>query len=161
MDPAGHVPRQDPYGSGWNNGGFLQQNNNSDIPTTFSRPLPTLTCAQVSERLKEAKKPNFIVPGDVSPSLYNRYNDILAVYNKITETKRWPEIWKLEHVTVIPKGPDPQEPAKCRNISCTNFLSKVYESFVLQWSREEVTPKLNQYMGGTQGLSNPPPNRSG
>ena len=123
-----------------------------DIPVTFARSLPTLTCAQVGERLKEAKKPNSTVPGDIPPTLYNKYYESLAVpitkiYNKITESKLWPESWKLEHVTVIPKGPDPQEPAECRNISCTNFLSKVYESFVLQWSREEVVPKLNQYGG--------------
>ena len=55
-------------------------------------------------------------------------------------------------MTVIPKTPAPLSPGDCRNISCTNFLSKVYESFVLEWCREEVKPKLNQY-GGEPGAS--------
>ena len=74
------------------------------------------------------------------------------LYNRITQTLQWPTDWKIEYVTVIPKSNDPQEPAECRNISCTNFLSKVYESFVLEWSRETVKPKLNQY-GGEPGAS--------
>ena len=66
--------------------------------------------------------------------------------------KTWPRLWKVEHVTVIPKVQDPQSPSECRNISCTNFLSKLFESFVLEWSRTEVKPKLNQY-GGEPGAS--------
>lgn len=57
-----------------------------------------------------------------------------------------------ENVTVILKGKSPQQPSECRNISCTNLLSKIYEGFLLDWSREEVTPKLNQY-GGEKGAS--------
>ena len=41
---------------------------------------------------------------------------------------------------------------KRQNISCTNLLSKVYESFVLEWSRDEVVPKTNQF-GGEKGVS--------
>ena len=48
---------------------------------------------------------------------------------------------------VIPKVPVPQTPGECRNVSCTNFLSKLYKSFVLEWSRELVNPKPNQYGG--------------
>ena len=36
------------------------------------------------------------------------------------------------------------------NISCTNFLSKLCESFVLDWTREQVRPKDNQF-GGEKG----------
>ena len=53
---------------------------------------------------------------------------------------------------VISKTKDPQQPSDCRNISCTNYLSKLYELFVLDWSREEVRLSLNQY-GGEKGAS--------
>ena len=36
--------------------------------------------------------------------------------------------------------------------SCTNFLSKVFERFVLRWAKAEVMPKTNQY-GGQPGCS--------
>ena len=122
------------------------------IPTTFSKPLPALTTAAVEERMKKAKKPTSTVPGDIPAVLYNMYAAKLApvvthVFNRITASGRWPTLWKTEYVTVIPKIPNPQEPSECRNIACTNFLSKLYESFVLGWSRETVVPKLNQYGG--------------
>ena len=55
-------------------------------------------------------------------------------------------------MTIIPKITNPQHPSECRNISCTNYLSKLYESFVLEWCRQEVKPKNNQY-GGEKGSS--------
>lgn len=70
----------------------------------------------------------------------------------ITRKSQWPAAWKMEYVTVIPKIPNPQQPSECRNISCTNYLSKLYESFVLEWRREEVRPKANQY-GSEKGAS--------
>ena len=91
------------------------------------------------ERLKKAKKPSSMVPGDIPPALYNHYPSQLAIpltaiFNRITLDHAWPELWKREYVTVIPKGRNPSDPSQCRNISCTNFASKVYESFVLSWS---------------------------
>ena len=93
-----------------------------------------------------------MVPGDIPPALYTLYPHLLvrpvtAIFNKITRTSTWPRSWKTEYVTVIPKTTDPQEPSECRNISCTNYLSKLYESFVLEWSRVQVRPGLNQYRG--------------
>ena len=124
----------------------------TDIPSTFRRDLPDITPAQVEEKLKKAKKPSSMVPGDVPSAIYSMYpaslSPIIAhIFNLITSKKQWPSPWKIEYVTIIPKKPDPQEPSECRNISCTNFLSKLYESFLLEWSREEVVPKLNQYGG--------------
>ena len=127
------------------------------VPTTFEANLPKLTTEQVIDRLKKAKKPTSSVPGDIPSVLYNKFVNKLAgpiahIFNLITEHSTWPTLWKIEYVTVIPKTPDPQHPSECRNISCTNFLSKVYESFLLEWSRREVRPKINQY-GGEKGAS--------
>ena len=41
----------------------------------------------------------------------------------------------------------PQDPGQCRNISCTNLLSKVLEGYILERARLEVEPKINQYGG--------------
>ena len=111
----------------------------------------------VEEKLKVAKKPTSTVPGDIPAILYNKFPTklspiIACLFNRITQSLQWPRAWKIEYVTVIPKCADPQDPAECRNISCTNFLSKVYEAFVLEWSRKTVRPKLNQF-GGEPGAS--------
>ena len=65
-----------------------------------------------------------------------RFADLLAiplsyVFNAITESRVWPNIWKLEYVTVIPKKSIPEEINDLRNISCTPLPSKIYESYVL------------------------------
>ena len=93
-----------------------------------------------------------MVPGDIPPALFKLYPHLLAgpvtaIFNRITRSGSWPKSWKTEYVTIIPKTKDPQEPSDCRNISCMNYLSKLYESFVLEWSREQVRPGLNQYGG--------------
>ena len=116
---------------------------------------PLLLNLMSSAESKLAKKPNSTVPGDIHPSLYALYTSklavpITAIFNLITRTKEWPKQWAVEYVTVIPKCPLPAEIGDCRNLSCTNFLSKVYESFVLEWARQEVKPGPNQY-GGEKG----------
>ena len=122
-----------------------------NTPVTFSKPLPVLTQSQVAEKLRKAKKTSSMLPGDISPNLYNLFSDLLAIPIEIffNAVGKWPSQWKTEFVAIIPKGKSPQTPAECRNISCTNT---VYESFVLQWSRELVVPKLNKY-GGEPGAS--------
>lgn len=131
--------------------------NLQNVPESHHRSLPELTTEQVSTTLRKAKKTMSMVQGDIYPLLYNNYHSRLAkpithIFNAITEKIVWPAEWKVEHVTVIPKTSAAASPSECRNISCTNFLSKVYESFVLSWAREEVTPKRNQY-GGKPGCS--------
>ena len=129
--------------------------NTDDTPVTFDRQLPTLTPKDVAEKIKKSKKPTSTVPGDIPALLFGRFHDELSVpvshvFNLITSSKQWPKAWKTEYITVIPKCTDPQSPSECRNIACTNYLSKLYETILLAWSREEVRPKLNQYGGEPQ-----------
>ena len=70
--------------------------------------------------------------------------------NCISETFIWPDLWKIEIVTVIPKSSNPQSYDLLRNISCMLLVSKIYESYLLAWSQEEVRTRNNQY-GGVKG----------
>ena len=56
-----------------------------------------------------------------------------------------------EFVTIIPKKTNPASLNDLRNISCTMLASKMYESYVLDWLKAEVTLKKNQY-GGRRGM---------
>ena len=96
-----------------------------------------------------------MVTGDIFPELMTIYCDFLAIplcsiYNEISETKVWPILWKMEFVTVIPKCTHPSGFGDLRNISCTMLASKVYESYVLQWTQRLVKTKKNQF-GGVKG----------
>ena len=129
------------------------------IPTTFAREIEPLSNGEVAKMLSECKKSKAKVPGDINSELYSIYHGQLStpitdIFNTIIiRTKKWLSLWKQEYVTVILKGNGlPENPGECRNISCTNFLSKLFERTVLKWARQEVTPKLNQY-GGEPGAS--------
>ena len=53
-------------------------------------------------------------------------------------------------MTVIPKCTLPQSVDDLRNISCTLLISKVMESYILEWMASEVSVSRRQY-GGVKG----------
>ena len=118
---------------------------------------PPLTLEQVRLMMKKAKKPNSTVKGDILPRLVKQHHALIApaamrIFNAVFRTNRWPTAWKNETTVVIPKGNSPDSLSGCRNISCTPFLSKVLEMFVLEDLRGELTKDPVQY-GGLKGVS--------
>lgn len=98
-----------------------------------------------------------MVTGDLFPDLVTKFADFLAVpftsiFNEVASTLVWPQDWKEEYVTVIPKTSSPQSFSDLRNISCTKLVSKIMVSYVLDWAGQEVSCKYNQY-GGIKGCS--------
>ena len=129
--------------------------NPDDVPTARSYTLPVLTKEMVAKRLTSIRKPKSKVKGDIFPKLVGRAAPYLAIplmdiYNCITATAQWPDVWKTEYVTPIPKKTIPESADDLRNISCTQLLSKVYESFVLDWLVTQIDLRTNQF-GGMKG----------
>ena len=127
------------------------------IPMTYHRELPKLSEADVAKMLKSAKKTKSMVKGDIYPSLINEVAHLIAhpladIYNSVLVDFIWPVPWKREFVTTIPKKTIPEDLADLRNISCTLFVSKVFEAYVLAQIKEEICLKNNQY-GGVKGCS--------
>ena len=126
-----------------------------EIPVSYSKNLPALTHEQVRRRMLKMSKPTSTVPGDLPPILYKHYANLIAgpvvsIFNSAIRHAEWPALWSVEYVSVIPRVTSPESVDQCRNIACTNFLSKVLESFVLDWIREEVKLSSKQY-GGEPG----------
>ena len=101
----------------------------SSVPKDcYTDPIPLLQRHEVKKMLSEAKKPSSMVDGDIFPYLYNMFDlsgAAMPIFNAIIATGSWPDPWKTETITVIPKVQTPTDLSQCRNISCTNFLSKV------------------------------------
>ena len=122
-----------------------------EIETNFR----TLTRHEIEVRISKAKKPSSGIPGDIFPDLLSRYKHLLSwplyiIYNKILKRATWPKRWKDEHITVIPKKKHPRSLGDCRNISCTNFWSKLLEAVVLHRLRSEIEDDPAQF-GGLKG----------
>ena len=129
----------------------------SQIPMTYHCDLPLLSESDVADMLRAAKKTKSKVCGDIFPSLINDCSDCLSVplsniYNSIISTYKWPDIWKREYVSTIPKKNIPSSFADLRNISCTLFFSKVFESYLMKQLLSEISLKPNQF-GGVRGCS--------
>ena len=106
----------------------------------------------MSARIKASKKTKSTIKGDIFPQLIGAYPDLLAIpltkiYNLIMYTYHWPDQWKLETVTVIPKGRDASSYGECRNLSCTPLFSKICESFLMDRILKEVKVDNSQYGG--------------
>ena len=116
-----------------------------------------VTLEEVRLKMKTARKPNSVVEGDILPALMKRFHATLAVpatkiFNAVFAGGRWPARWRRETAVIIPKTTNPTSLAETRNISCTSFLSKVLESFVLDDLRAEIPVDETQY-GGLKGCS--------
>ena len=81
---------------------------------------------QVSAHLKTFRKPKSRVPGDIEPKLVTAMHNLLAIpltaiYNQALSTLSWPQLWKDETVSIIPKNNSPADLSELRNLSCTFF----------------------------------------
>ena len=124
----------------------------NNLPVTYSVALPVLLPHEVAQRIRSAKKPQSAVDGDVLPCMINQYSDLIAIpatriFNIALQMKKWPQLWKIETQTPIPKKGIPGSYSNLRNISCTNYLSKILESFVLERLQSEVKFKYSQFGG--------------
>ena len=137
--------------------GGIARSETPGIPDFARAPggLPEFTHGGTFEMLKNSKKMSSIVKGDPLPGLIRAFPDQFAVpisiiYNRVNDTGCWPKSWKEEHLTVIPKVPNPTDLSQCRNISCTSAFSKILENQVLKKLRSELCADPQQF-GGIRG----------
>ena len=112
--------------------------------------LPVLNEYEVYLKIKNTRKPSSFVKGEVHPKLMTRFDvefsaPATQIFNSIINTQEYPDQWKVEFGTPIPKThPDPPSSLDdVRIISKTNFLSKVFEAFVLDWLLPKIAPFLD------------------
>ena len=78
-----------------------------DLPRVHGG-LDDFTVERTADLLRRAKKTDSIVEGDPLPRLFKAYPEQFAlpvslIFDRINRTGRWPEKWKVEHLTIIPK----------------------------------------------------------
>ena len=119
-------------------------------------PLPSPHWAPCRCGKDKSRKKNLsAVEGNPLPTTINDIADILAIpttriYNISYSTFTWPDLWREETQSAIPKTSAPRSYEDLRNISCINYLLKVMESFLLDSLQKEVGLKANQF-GGIKG----------
>ena len=116
--------------------------------------VPQVVQSHVAKRIRDYKKPNSSVPGDIPKSLINNLADKLAIpltyiFNNCLAHTRWPKAWKREVVLAIPKAQAPKDYNDLRPISMSPLWSKILESIVSDLTLEETKAnwKANQHRG--------------
>ena len=111
---------------------------------TFENPFTVILPHEIATRVRREKKVKSAVDGDLLPSLSNDFSDLTAIpatriLNYALARQIWPDPWLIETQNTIPKSNNASDFDQLRNQSCTNSLSKILESFVLEQIRQEVT----------------------
>ena len=123
----------------------------TDIPALDpDMTFETITENEIISALVAMKKPKSSISIDPPSSLIAACARGVAqpmanIVNAIMSGSGWPDLWKEEEVTAIPKAAKPQSYDQLRNISCTSVFSKLAESFMLEGLQGEVQLRDNQY----------------
>ena len=125
------------------------------LPASYDRPPRIIDVGYVEESLRNIKKPKSYISIDIPPEVLSLCHAQLVtalapIYNIILNSEWWPQIWKAEEVTIIPKNSRPESIDQTRNISCTSIFSKLAEEFLMGDLKSEVKLSDSQF-GGRKG----------
>ena len=125
----------------------------------FSKPLPLFEPFQIHTKISKMKKKSATIEGDIPWKILREFSAELAnplsnIFNSCTLEGSWPEEWKYEYVTPVPKVHPPQTTDDLRKISLTKNLSKLYEALLADIIIHDIQPNTDkaQY-GNRKGLS--------
>ena len=131
----------------------------SELPAYLPAQLPP----QVEEhevflRLIRIKKTKSTLPIDVPDKVRQECATFLAgpltiIINNCLAEAQYPDVWKQEWVTPVPKVTHPKDISDLRKISCTSDYSKLFEGFLKDWIMEDISGNIDigQY-GGQPGI---------
>ena len=120
--------------------------------------IPKLEAYEVFNKMKKAKKPNSVIPGDIPKQVIQLFSPELAepvsiIYNKISSSFQYPRQCVKESQLAIPKVFPPSSEDDLRPISRTFFFSKVYEYFIAEWLLPVILPYMDPGQYGMKGSS--------
>ena len=105
------------------------------------------------------KKKSSTVCGDIPWRIISEYSVELSfplanIYNTSTLSGTWPNLWKFEYVTPVPKVYPPTCTDDLRKISGTKNLSKLYEALLSDSIINDMSPNMDpSQFGNEKGLS--------
>ena len=129
------------------------------LTITADEPLPQISMANVIKKLKGIDANKAYGPFDPSIKIIKLFADCFAVrlvhiFNQSFQTMKFPEVWKTSNVCTIPKTTPCNRVEELRPISLTSVLSKVQESYAVEWILEDVQEEISvSQFGGLAGSS--------
>ena len=129
------------------------------IPNFTENEIPVFTEAQVWRKLAKLKTKRSSQKGDVPSKLFKIFAAYLAeplvnIFNSCIRTGYYPELWKHEIVTPIPKTFPTLNITDVRNISGLKNCDKIFESLLAELIMSDIQAKMDPaQFGNTKGTS--------
>ena len=113
---------------------------------------------EVWEKLKNLKKTKSTFPIDLPEKLRKEFSveltaPLVNIYNCCLRQGIFPQIWKQELVSPVPKLENLKVIKDTRKVSCLSDYCKIYESFLKTWILEDISENecFSQF-GGKKGI---------
>ena len=123
-----------------------------------AQPPPQVEEREVFEQLSRLKKTKSTFPIDLPEKLRKEFAPELAtplanIINCCLQQGIFPNVWKEELVTPVPKKEILKEIKDTRKIACLSDYSKIYEGFLKKWILEDISENLSfSQFGGKKGI---------
>ena len=129
------------------------------LTITADEPLPQIPMANLIKKLKGIDANKAYGPFDPSIKIIKLFADcfpvpLLHIFNQSFQSMKFPKVWKISNVCAIPKTTPCNRMEELRPISLTSVLSKVQESYAVEWIIEDVQKEISLFQfGGLAGSS--------
>ena len=129
------------------------------IPNFTEDTIPKFKNSQVKEALSQIKPKKSVPPGDIPAIVLKTYSDELAepiadIINTSIKQGIWPKIFKIEHITPVPKIHPPKLIKNLRSLSGLMTLNKIQEKLISELIVSDIESSLDPSQYSNQkGLS--------
>jgi hypothetical protein len=121
---------------------------------------PKIDTIDVYQKIKSIKnKKSATVPGDIPMKIISEFAYELSfpladIINRSLTHGEYPEIWKVEYVTPVPKAFPPKSTNQLRKIAGTKNFSKIFEKIIAELMLSDMKDNMDPSQYGNQnGLS--------
>ena len=118
------------------------------IPKFAPEPISIFYPHEIKKKLDKIKPNKATVPGDIPAKViktFSRYHSVplCDIFNNCVTQGKWPEIYKVESITPIPKKYPPLEVSMLRPISLLYFFERVMENLIGDLMIEDMKQKMD------------------
>ena len=126
-----------------------------NIPKFSPESIPIFYPGQIKKKLDKIKQNKASVPGDIPAKVIKTFSKYLSIpicdiLNNCIRQGKWPDMYKVEAITPIPKKYPPLDVNMLRPISLLYHFEKVMESLIGDLMIQDMKHKLDPAMFGNR-----------